>query len=44
MRLNLGCGQEHLPGWVNVDQFPAARPDLVLDLERLPWPFRDGCA
>jgi glycosyltransferase involved in cell wall biosynthesis len=44
MKLNLGCGLEHLPGWVNVDQFPACHPDVVHDLERFPWPFPDGCA
>jgi len=44
MKLNLGCGGEHLPGWVNVDKFPAAHPDVVHDLERFPWPFQDGSA
>ena len=44
MKLNLGCGSEHLSGWVNVDRFPAAHPDLVHDLERLPWPFPDDAA
>ena len=43
-KLNLGCGGEHLAGWVNVDKFAAARPDVVHDLERFPWPFPDGCA
>jgi glycosyltransferase involved in cell wall biosynthesis len=44
MKLNLGCGGEHLQGWVNVDKFAAAQPDLVHDLERFPWPFPDDCA
>lgn len=44
MKLNLGCGHEHLPGWVNVDKFAAARPDVVHDLERFPWPFQEGAA
>ncbi|HNX95054.1 MAG TPA: glycosyltransferase [Holophaga sp.] len=44
VKLNLGCGGEHLPGWVNVDKFPAAHPDVVHDLEKLPWPFADDSA
>lgn len=44
LRLNLGCGKDHLPGWVNVDKFAAARPDRVVDLETLPWPLPDDCA
>jgi glycosyltransferase involved in cell wall biosynthesis len=44
MKLNLGCGKDHLPGWVNVDKFPEAAPDVAHDLERFPWPFADGCA
>jgi hypothetical protein len=44
MRLNLGCGTDHLGGWINVDQFHACRPDLVHDLETVPWPFADSCA
>jgi glycosyltransferase involved in cell wall biosynthesis len=43
-KLNLGCGGHHLPGWLNVDKHAAARPDLVLDLERLPWPLPDDAA
>lgn len=42
MRLNLGCGRNKLPGWVNVDHSPACEPDLLLDLEALPWPWPDG--
>jgi glycosyltransferase involved in cell wall biosynthesis len=44
MKLNLGCGRDPLPGWVNVDRSPACRPDVVHDPARLPWPFQDGCA
>ena len=39
MRLNLGCGGEKLPGWVNVDKFDTLGPDQVVDLEVLPWPW-----
>jgi len=44
LRLNLGCGGERLPGWVNVDKFAEAHPDVVHDLERFPWPFQDDSA
>lgn len=44
MRLNLGCGQNKLPGWVNVDHSEACRPDARVDLESLPWPWPDNSA
>ena len=44
MRLNLGCGSRKLEGFVNVDKYPGCEPDLVHDLEILPWPFPDDGA
>jgi len=39
LKLNLGCGPNPKPGWINIDLWhPAA--DLHLDL-REPWPFPD---
>ena len=39
MRLNLGCSDDHKPGYLNVDQAEPA--DLVVDL-RHHWPFEDS--
>jgi hypothetical protein len=44
MRLNLGCGNRKLEGWVNVDREAACKPDRVADLEKLPWPWPDDSA
>ncbi len=39
MKLDLGCGGARREGFVGVDKRPVG--DVVCDLERFPWPFRD---
>lgn len=41
-RLNLGCGTDIRPGWVNLDVAPLPGVDVVHDLKVLPLPFEDG--
>lgn len=40
-RLHLGCGRNYRDGWVNVDNCPDVKADVVHDLNRVPWPFED---
>ena len=39
LKLNLGCGHRKFDGYVNADKFAGGQPDLVMDIEILPWPF-----
>ncbi len=39
LRLNLGCGMNRLEGYVNVDRY--GEPDVLHDLEVVPWPWPD---
>lgn len=40
-RLNLGCGKDIRPGWVNLDIAPLEGVDVVHDLNELPLPFEE---
>ena len=39
--LNIGHGRKRLPEAINVDITSTTGPDVVHDLNRLPWPFPD---
>ena len=46
MRLNLGCGDRHLPGFTNVDfetNWASKKPDVATDLSK-PLPFENESA
>jgi len=40
--LNLGSGRRYDPEAVNLDVTERTSPDVVHDLEQMPWPFDDG--
>lgn len=44
LRLNLGCGNRKLEGFLNVDSQPHCQPDQTVNLEMLPWPWPDNSA
>lgn len=40
--LDVGCGINKYPGAIGVDRNPASRADVICDLDRFPYPFRDN--
>ncbi len=42
LKLNLGCGYNHLPNHINVDKFSGCKPDEIVDLEKTPWPWAEN--
>lgn len=40
--LNLGCGLKHLPEAVNLDITRETNPDVIHDLNQVPWPLPAG--
>lgn len=40
-KLHLGCGHEYLKDYLNVDVNKDVGPDMVVDLNKVPWPFEN---
>ena len=43
-KINFGCGNKKLDGWVNVDWNPGFNPNVAHDLNKFPYPFEDNSA
>ncbi len=40
-KLNLGCGEFKKAGYINLDSNPSLKPDIVHNLDIIPYPFAD---
>lgn len=41
-KLNLGCGNFKKEGYINVDIDERVQPDMIVNLEKIPYPFPDN--
>ena len=41
-KINLGCGNKYIDGFINVDVSTLVKTDIQLDLEQANWPFEDN--
>ena len=42
LKIDLACGQNKKDGFIGVDIAPGDGVDLVHDLNKYPWPFKDN--
>lgn len=40
--LDVGCGINKYPGAIGIDSNPVSRADVIVNLEKFPWPFANG--
>ena len=43
-KINLGCGEKYLDGYINCDWLPTIKADKHFDLNRIPYPFESDFA
>ena len=41
MKLHIGCGKRHIPGWVHIDLIPHEHVDIIANADSLPF---DDCS
>ena len=41
-KINLGCGLDIREGYINVDMVPGPGIDVVHDLDKFPYPFKNN--
>ena len=42
LKLNLGCGDKKINGYLNIDNSKFVDPDYLMDLENVPYPFKSN--
>jgi predicted SAM-dependent methyltransferase len=42
MKLNIGAGDDKIPGYMSIDYDKHCNPDYCFNIETDPWPFEDN--